>query len=265
MTKKFNRLVNIFKHLAQDKDEAGWKTINGAKVLIGPDGTVEAGLGGKVTGKKLSALKTVARQQKQTNKSSTKNTNKSNESNKSNLDPSKSVTGLSAELESLIPLKPEETDAFYNYTDDIGNGSNYDVINQSLRKGKSLDQEHQKIVDNMDSAFSRASTNEQITVYRGLNPNFTDKLEIGSSFTDDGFTSTSSELDVAKKFSSGGAVMEVIVPKGSKAISLFDIPAHPNLEGENEHEIVLNRGGRYTVRDKISGNPPRIIVEYSDA
>ncbi len=40
--------------LAMDVDQ--WKTIKGAKVLIGEGGEVKAGMGGKFTGRKIEAL-----------------------------------------------------------------------------------------------------------------------------------------------------------------------------------------------------------------
>lgn len=157
-----------------------------------------------------------------------------------------------------LDMSPRETEAFQNYT-----GAMFRDINPRLRAGKSVAREDKQDVAVMDAAFQRAKTTSDITVYRGVGGDFINKLTKGVSFTDGGFVSTTSSQSMADGFARGDqeAVMEIRVPKGSKAISVTDISQF----SKTEKEIVLNRGAKFRVIDRIEGvgrKPTRIVMEY---
>lgn len=143
-------------------------------------------------------------------------------------------------------------------------GAMYADLNTRLRQGKGPARADKADFDAMDQAFSKAGTTEDMTVYRGVGGSFVQQLVKGTSYTDGGFTSVTSSQSIADNFARGDegeAILEIRVPKGSKAISVKDFSQF----GKAEQEIVLNRGGRFTVTDRIEGKkgkPARIIVEY---
>ena len=239
------KCVRISQEIAEDRE--GWNTIRGAKVLIGEEGQIQQGMGGKFTGKTMSEVKRP--QPTQPTQSENKPVVLSPQQQK--------AAAAAARVEGL---NDNEKAAIEDYTK-----ASYYSINKSLRGGSSVSN---KTIDGLDSAFAKASTKEPITVYRGIRGDFADNLTVGTSFKDKGFASTSTERKTASAFAGkdddgSSTVLQIRVPKGSKAISM---------EGEhakrlNQKEIVLNRGGNYAVKEIIPGTrtrPKTIIVEYSD-
>lgn len=132
-----------------------------------------------------------------------------------------------------------------------GNSSS---INGGLRNGK-LSERDKKIVKHLDEVISSAKpTKADTTVYRGItaDSDFAKKLSSakeGEVISDKAFMSTSVNKSKAleyardagdsgsKKGKSGGVVMEINVPKGTKTI---------NLSGESDvnsnEEVILGRG-----------------------
>lgn len=132
-----------------------------------------------------------------------------------------------------------------------GNSSS---INGGLRNGK-LSERDKKIVKHLDEVISSAKpTKADTTVYRGItaDSDFAKKLasaKEGEVISDKAFMSTSVNKSKAleyardagdagsKKGKSGGVVMEINVPKGTKTI---------NLSGESDvnsnEEVILGRG-----------------------
>lgn len=162
-----------------------------------------------------------------------------------------------AHAAATISLSAREVEAMQNYT-----GGMFQTLNPRLRAGKAASREDKADLQSMDAAFARAATKEPIVAYRGVSGDFAAKLKPGVTYTDGGFTSVSSDPKAADNFvrGDGSALLEVRVPKGSKAVS---VKAFSQFKGEEE--IVLNRGGNYRVVDRINGDwktPARIIVEY---
>lgn len=275
---------------AQDKDR--WITVkpNGAgnkgrPALIDENGTVKAGMGGKFNGRKISEAKskgTGSSQGKTDSKgaspmskgraSGVKKSTPTSSSGSKAQSPTESggtyVSGRQAQSASKLDMTPEERQSMKEYT-----GAMYRTVNSALRSGKPIPRGDRKDVERMDRAFARASTKEPMTVYRGISKDFSDKLLEGATFKDPGFSSSTSNKNTAEAFShfsgSKGAVMEIRVPKGSKAISLENISAFGGAtsNASSEGEILLNRGGTYRVVKVIPGTRTRtqkIIVEYQN-
>jgi len=128
----------------------------------------------------------------------------------------------------------------------------YAAINAVLRGKRKSDESADKVIKALDSLFDDAKPlDRDIEVYRGMTGNTAGKLrdlEVGATFSDAAFVSTSTDKTAADFFATGGhgdkagaRVSFVIkVPKGTKAI-----------EGEKqEAELILKRGVRFKVISK---------------
>lgn len=240
-----------------DKDR--WITVkpNGAAnkgqpALIDETGTVKAGMGGKFNGKKIYAAKN----------SSVSSYKSGGNKNTSKLSSSSYATGEQAHSASRFKFQGMEPYAFERYVEEFTRGAPppYKVINTALRKTGAPPEEHAGMVRVLDQAFSRAAISEPITVYRGVTPAVVEKLKEGSSFVDRGFSSTTSDKKIAHGFSGPyGAVLEIRVPKGAKAISMNDVIKDP--EVGDEQEILLNRGSQYKIVGIRDGKPRHVIAE----
>jgi len=178
----------------------------------------------------------------------------------------KVAKGKSAHKSATVELTPEQTQAIKEYT-----GSMYLTVNPLLRAGKPVAKADMKEMKLIDQAFDKAKTTEPIEVYRGVGGARYANLKPGDSFKDEGFVSTSTDKDTADVFTRGDdqAIMQIQVPKGSKAISVdaFSVFKKGGAAVRSENEILLNRGGHYKVVSvkPAKGRQPKIItVEYSE-
>jgi len=125
-------------------------------------------------------------------------------------------------------------------------------LNAILRGKATSTDADQKVVMALDSLFDDAKPlDRDIEVYRGMTGNTAGKLrdlEVGATFSDAAYVSTSTDKTAADFFATGGhgdkggaRVSFVIkVPKGTKAI-----------DGEKqEAELILKRGVRFKVVGK---------------
>jgi len=228
----------------RDKEEA-WITVHGAKVLV-KEGKIVAGAGGKLNGKKEG--------------SSSASKGSSSQASTS------SVFGKEVHAAVKSKFSAKEKSAIASYSSDKTDPKKgqfkpaYQEINQNLRNGANPPAHLKKTVAQMDEVFASASTEKAIKVYRGLDDDFANQLSEGASFTDGGFVSTTSEKSIASEFSGKSkTVMEINVPKGSKAISVAGVS-----EYENEQEVLLNRGGSFKVTGISEADGKRIVhVEYA--
>lgn len=173
------------------------------------------------------------------------------------------ASGPAAQKAAKVNLSARESEAMLGYT-----GAMFRTLNPRLRAGKGPLAEDKTDLKHMDAAFAKASTAEDMVVYRGVTGDFFQKLTVGSEFVDGGFVSTTSDLKAARNFLRGdrseNVLMEIKVPKGSKAISLGDIGAF----AKTEQEILLNRGGKFRVIEQQKATrtrPAKVVMEYVDA
>lgn len=142
-------------------------------------------------------------------------------------------------------LSEDHKKALSSYADD----QQYKEINGGLRTGK-LDPKHQATVDAMDDAISKAPGFKDDTVlYRGVGPEVTRHLKEGVEFQDNGYTSTTKNIDVSTEFAMD-AVIEMKVPKGTKAASMDGAGVQWGKGKKSENEYVLPRGTKYRVTGK---------------
>lgn len=134
-------------------------------------------------------------------------------------------------------------------------GQGYLDINHFLRHDEPTSDprltpnEVRRTVARIDALMKKHQTREDVTVYRGvanLGP-----IGPGVELDDDGFQSSTPDLEVAKEF--GTDVLRIKVPKGSKAINMSE------LAGTGEQELLLDRGGSLTVTGVEVGAGVRFI------
>lgn len=178
------------------------------------------------------------------------------------------VSGEAAHKAMKNKFSAKEVKSITDYSSDATNPKEgrfkpmYQAVNQGLRGNTELSPDAQAATRALDDTFKDASTSEPVEVYRGLEDAFADQLELGSSFKDKGFVSTSSNPRVASDFAAGKkTVLKINVPKGSKAISVAGQSAYPD-----EEEILLNRGGSFKVTDITTDakGVKTVHVEYTD-
>ena len=164
-----------------------------------------------------------------------------------------------------IELNDHEQQEFKNYSTTEG----YEGVNEALRKGTDPSESAKNTIKQMDSAFSRASTKKDMTVFRTIRSGFADKLKVGDVFSDKAYSSTSTDEKASisaalatgiTSFGTRGGdlvLMKVSVPKGSKAISIN------NISDQEEGEIVLDRNSKFKVTgEDNSGTFKVLMVEY---
>ena len=116
--------------------------------------------------------------------------------------------------------------------------------------------------DVISGALKKHKTPKPIITYRGISNEYVDMieddLEIGNKLYDLGFASTSSDVKVAERFCDDGYLMEVHIPKGSRAASIDSLS---NFSGD-EKEVLIDKGACFTIKD-VDKKSKKIIVELS--
>lgn len=263
----------------------------GKPVLIGPGGKIQGGLGGKFNGKSLktafknssskSTASPMAQKKKEaitpalkTNPSGTtpkktssakenaQKTNAAAEQTQSIQEWKNAAQGDKAlEVTSSSDVnQPEIEKAIKFYSSNDG----YATINTELRNNQGRlpgqwpeDAKERQAVKNLDKLFDNSITEENIITNRFVTSDFADQFQIGSSFRDYGYTSTTASENLRAVINTldyhnveAYSLLEVRVPKGSKAVNIS-----PVSEYKKEKEILLNRGGNY----KIVGRESTVV------
>lgn len=147
--------------------------------------------------------------------------------------PKETITGIS-------DLTREQYEALERYTT-----NEYRNINGSLRGQEIATAENQEAIKQMQSALSKASLGEDMTLYRGscieelgsslqgLSP---EEL-VGRTYIQQGFMSTSASELVAKNNFHGNLFVKVLAEKGANGLDISSLSAFPN-----EAEILFNAG-----------------------
>jgi hypothetical protein len=146
----------------------------------------------------------------------------------------------------------EQSEAFLSYQ----NGG-FRAINGFLRTGDLPDQHvaaTEARVAAMDAVFASAGavTTEPMTVYRGaVRTVFDDSynldgIEVGDQLIDRGFTSTTTDPEVAEKFGESDYLFAIALPAGVRAVGL---------SGKQEEEVLLDRYTALRVTAVEPGGP----------
>lgn len=119
-------------------------------------------------------------------------------------------------------------------------GNAFYGINTTLRqKSRWESDDHREIARSLDRALDNApKLEEDLIVYRGTAGTVLDQLDdIGKVVQDDGFMSTSGNLGTARQWGRKDAVLQILVPKGQKALPLGEMSLT-----SAEAETLLPRG-----------------------
>lgn len=128
-------------------------------------------------------------------------------------------------------------------------------MHKYLRFGKtscygSFFEEMQQAISGLEKIFQTESQVQRIqkptTLYRGMHIGFDEIGKAGEIFTDNSFTSTSTSLEVAKRFAGPNPVMELEVPPDTKYINIDDIFNIDRLHW-SEKELLLENGSRVEI------------------
>ena len=115
--------------------------------------------------------------------------------------------------------------------------------------------------DIISGALKKHRTPKPIITYRGITEDYFNDhdidLEPGTELWDYGFASTSSDVSVAERFRGEGYIMEVLIPKGSPAISVKSISGV-----SDEDEVLLKSGARFEVCE-INHEKKRLVAMLS--
>ena len=153
-------------------------------------------------------------------------------------------------------------------------------LNSSLRNSQKLLYPLYKLAKALDALFysNHSTTSAPIKVYRGISYDSTPGYEKDveniknilnckngeTTFIDKGFVSTSTSLDVAKKFAGkNGVVMEINLPAGVKYIDVFRSFSDADIYhryAKSECEYLLPRNSKFKIVEKE--NNGIIKVEY---
>lgn len=137
--------------------------------------------------------------------------------------------------------------------------------NGALGYGRASDAQYDKIVDAIHSAIRKSEVTKEQTVYRGIADRAIaaslKKLKIGDHVSVPSTTSTSIKKEVASGSFSQGFVMEIRLPKGTKA--LYVDPAikvnGATAPHGHEYEVILPKGGTLEL---IEQTETRSIFQY---
>lgn len=135
---------------------------------------------------------------------------------------------------SFIEQYPDIEDTIRKWQID-SNGINYYITSKKL----SLHYRYLDTCSNLYQMIEYVTTTNDIIVYKGL-----DKKTEDETYEFIGFTSTTSDLEIAKEFmGKDGSVMKILIPKNTYAfyISAIDI-INNNSEDQQEKEILLLPG-----------------------
>ena len=135
-----------------------------------------------------------------------------------------------------------------------------------MRKGEEATPETQATITGLDKTFAIAEpTKQDMKLYRGIGISHRGEkmFEIGDEFHDKGFVSTTNSIYVARSFArmNEGAVVEIVIPKGTKVVAPIVSPnknremmgrIRPAERIGAEEEVLLNRGARFVITGRRS-------------
>lgn len=153
-------------------------------------------------------------------------------------------------------LTKAEVDAVTNYH--YGSST---TMNDRLRNGEGLDGTgfSKKELDALDAAINKGSLKENTILYRGIGKQFlgmdfsNPKSVVGKSFTDKGYSSTSSSKQVATTYSRG-VVMRIKARKGTRGVyvdgasqSRKELRQFAREGDGGNYEVLLKRNTKFKV------------------
>lgn len=156
---------------------------------------------------------------------------------------------------------PELKNSLKEYVSEYPKDIGYAGVNRHLRTGESNYTPEamgkvKKLISDLDKTVELSPrTVEPMTVYKGVHEKLASQLEklgVGGTFEDKGFTSVSPKKDVALGFPSfqSGNLIEIDMPSGVKAINPYKYFGRSSVNGTrlaNEKELILGRGSNFEI------------------
>ena len=136
--------------------------------------------------------------------------------------------------------------------------NSYRKLNKDLRSGMALSDEYNKTVNAIDDIMVPLSNDVQTFRGIGFQPGSTldEQFQIGMEFTDLGYSSTSLESGVARKFvtenGGQGAVLQIRIPQGNRAMYLDFQNLGEGTTVVPEMEMLLPRATNFKVVKRVS-------------
>lgn len=155
-------------------------------------------------------------------------------------------------VQSVNDLSKIEKEAVTIYT-----GDDYKNINDSLRGKDTATEQNAQVINTLTNALQVSELSENMTLYRGTSimalgaelMNLSPEELVGESFTERGFTSTSTDDYMARYFAtnyynsnSRPMIMTIDARVGDHALNVTPISQHPS-----EQEILFNRNTSFTI------------------
>jgi hypothetical protein len=148
---------------------------------------------------------------------------------------------------------PEFSGAISNYEGRLG----YDM-NEALRDPQISEDGYKPTIDALDKAMEIAPPlSEEVVAYRGVKGNgldFFDRLKVGDTWEDKGFTSTTIDPAIARRFGGeqpyyDGIIFRMKLPAGTKGIfpSGYHEPMYGWEADTSEAEFLMPRGSKFKV------------------
>ena len=126
-------------------------------------------------------------------------------------------------------------------------------IDYQMQEKESIAEEY---IDELANAFRGFETKANMKTYRGLAKNYMDEirdgLKVGDVLEDKGYVSTSTDIETAERF--GEYVMEVLIPKGSRASSVDHLTST-----SGESEVLIDAGAKFEVTE-INHEKKKLVV-----
>jgi hypothetical protein len=156
---------------------------------------------------------------------------------------------------------PELKNSLSEYVSEYPKEIGYLSVNRHLRLGENNFTEEamgkvKKVISDLDKAVELSPrTTEPMTAYKGVHESLITQLEklgVGGTFEDKGFTSVSPKKEVALGFPSfrSGNLIEIEMPSGVKAINPYKYFGRSSVNGTklaNEKELILGRGSSFEI------------------
>jgi len=226
----------------------------GTHILIGANGEIKAGAGGKFNGKQVSAMgsKPAASKPEPTKPAEAPKVEAGNATA-----PPKATAGKPQSSK----LSANEKSALSSYS-----GDDFLRINKELREGKGADD---PTVQRIDSAIEKSSVPAGTTLYRGMSKEAAKQLFPGGSIdkgmviSDPSFASTSKSSGTANTFGFGGVMLKIETGNNAKGLDMA-----PHSRNTSEQEVLLPRNAKMRVLGvippKALGHPVIVRVAYGD-
>lgn len=152
----------------------------------------------------------------------------------------------------LSSLSQEQVQGITSYRD-----AHYRALNKMLREDKEIPDKLKNTQKSLDSSFSSFSLKDDIVLKRGVGANaaeFFSTLEVGDTYTDKAYVSTTISDDTLDKFSTGEDdeyIIHINAKSGQEAIPMQNMGDETTRRTyDDEFEFLLPRDLKYKVVGK---------------